>query len=455
MTFLNQIALSGVRAAQVSLNTTGQNVANVNTPGYSRLTTITHSLSGRGGMNVGAGVEVSEIRRMTGEFATQQLWRATTAQHYYGHRQDYLTALEGLMAGDGSSISVGLDQFFAAVSEASATPNSIALRQQIIAEAGNLAQRFNGLSSNIDAQVSALQEQRVAMANEINGLTANIAKLNKQIVETASVNGDTATLRDHRDALIQDLSHFASLRVDEDADGAYSVSLANGQPLVSGVSSAVLHVTPTVTGEQEVSLQFLDTYFPLRQDIFGGAFGGLHNVETTELRPMMAALHEMADQFSQRINAVLNTGFDLNGAAGASLLNYDANSRTHLLTVNALRPENLAFSSAPGETGNNEALLNLLAIKNQTITVNGSAVSLNDAYTSLLGTVASNSRQNKADLISATTVTTQAQAQRDSISAVSLDEEAVNLMAYQQAYQANMKVITTANDLFDSVLAAF
>lgn len=455
MTFLNQIALSGIRASQVALNTTGQNVANVNTPGYSRLTTVTHSLSGRGGLSVGAGVEVSEIRRMASEFSTQQLWRATTAQHYYSHRQDYLTALEGLMAGDGSSISVGLDQFFAAVSEATATPNSIALRQQVIAEAANLAQRFNGLSSNIDAQVSALKEQRVAMANEINGLTANIAKLNKQIVETESVNGDTATLRDHRDALIQDLSKFASLRVDEDADGAYSVSLANGQPLVSGSSSGKLHVAETITGEQEVSLQFIDTYFPLRQDIFGGAFGGLHDVETNELRPMMASLHEMASQLSQKVNDVFNTGFDLNGNAGASLFSYDPNSRTHLLTVNGLRPEELAFSSAAGETGNNEVLLNLLAIKNETITVNGSAVSFNDAYTSLLGTVASNSRQNKADLESSTTVTIQAQAQRDSISAVSLDEEAVNLMAYQQAYQANMKVITTANALFDSVLAAF
>jgi flagellar hook-associated protein 1 FlgK len=125
------------------------------------------------------------------------------------------------------------------------------------------------------------------------------------------------------------------------------------------------------------------------------------------------------------------------------------------LQVNNLTPEQLAFSSAAGETGNNEVLLELLYIKNQNITVNGSSVSLNDAYTGLLGKVASDSRQNQADLKSTTTVTQQAQAQRDSVSAVSLDEEAVNLMTYQQAYQANMKVIATANQLFDDMLAAF
>jgi flagellar hook-associated protein 1 FlgK len=97
----------------------------------------------------------------------------------------------------------------------------------------------------------------------------------------------------------------------------------------------------------------------------------------------------------------------------------------------------------------------LLSIKGQNINLNGSAVSLNDAYTGLLGQVASNSRQNQADLNSTTTVAQQAQGQRDSVSAVSLDEEAVNLMTYQQAYQANMKVISTANQLFDDMLAAF
>jgi flagellar hook-associated protein 1 len=100
-------------------------------------------------------------------------------------------------------------------------------------------------------------------------------------------------------------------------------------------------------------------------------------------------------------------------------------------------------------------LLDLLGLKNQTITLNGSQVTLNDAYAGLLGQVASDSRQNQADLKSATAVTQQAQAQRDSVSAVSLDEEAVNLMTYQQAYQANMKVISTANQLFDDMLAAF
>lgn len=455
MSNISQIAYSGINAAQIGLTTTGQNIANINTPGYSRLNTVTESLSGISSLNAGGGVKVTSIRRLSNEFQNQQLWRATTEQHYYNSSQQYLTALETLMSGDGASISSGLDQFFAALSEASATPGSIALRQQIISEAKNLAQRFNGLNSNIDAQLNALREQRTAMASEINGLTTNLALLNKKIIETESINGDTSALRDQRENLVNQLSQYASIRVGEIPDGSVSISLANGQPLVAGSTAGQLKVTETLSGEQEVSLSFAGTSFPLKQDSFGGAFGGLYNVEYDNLRPMKASLEEMAEQLTDMVNNTLSTGFDLNGAAGQPLFAFTSGSSTDLLSVNNLNAAELALSSTAGETGNNEVLLDLLNLKGQTITLGASSVTLNDAYAILLGQVASTSRQNQADLDTATAVTGQAQSQRDAVSAVSLDEEYVNMMTYQQAYQANMKVISTANQLFDNMLAAF
>ncbi|MBM7059121.1 flagellar hook-associated protein FlgK [Pseudomonas sp. UL073] len=455
MSILSQIGYSGVHAAQIALSTTGQNIANVNTPGFSRLNTVTTSLAGTGALSAGGGVQVTSIRRLSNEFQNQQLWRASTEQNYYSSSQQYLTALEGLMSGDGSSISVGLDRFFAAVSEASATPGSVALRQQIVSEARNLSQRFNGLNGNIQAQLDALHEQRGAMVAEINGLSANIAELNRQITETESVKGDSTALRDHRESLIAQLSQYAALRINEVPDGSVSVALANGQPLVAGPSAGQLQLAVDANGEQVLSLTFAGTSFPLKQDGFGGSLGGLYDSEYNSLRPAQGALHEMAEQFAQMVNDVLVTGFDLAGNPGQPLFTYTASSTTGMLAVNALKPEDLGFSSVAGETGNNEVLLDLLDLKGQSITVGGSQTTVNDAYAGLLGQVASTSRQNQADLKTATTVTNQAQAQRDSVSAVSLDEEAVNLMTYQQAYQANMKVISTANQMFDEMLAAF
>src|SRR5690606_8311510 len=170
------------------------------------------------------------------------------------------------------------------------------------------------------------------------------------------------------------------------------------------------------SGEQEVALSFAGSSFPLQQDNFGGAFGGLYTAEYGTLRPIQSDLHDMASSLAQMINDTLATGFDLNGNPGQPLLTYNPASTTAMLVVNDLTPEELAFSSEPGESGNNEILLDLLELKNQTITMGGSQFTLNDAYAGLLGEIASTSRQNQSDLKSSTSVTQQAQAQRDSVS---------------------------------------
>ncbi|QCT98387.1 flagellar hook-associated protein FlgK [Stutzerimonas degradans] len=455
MSILSQIGYSGVRASQIALSATGQNIANVNTPGFSRLAPELHSLGGQTASSIGGGVQVSSIRRLSNDFQNQQLWRASTEKNYYGTSQQYLTALEGLLDSEGSSVSVGLDNFYAALSEASSTPESIALRQQILSEAKQLAQRFNGLNANIDTQLGALEGQRVAMVSEINGLSSNIAELNAQILEMESSGRDTATLRDYRENLIKDLSQYAGIRVQEAADGSLGVSLVNGQPLVAGNTAGQLQVSENLAGEQELTLVFAKTSFPLIQDGLGGSLGALYDMEYGALRPAQDDLHAMADALAQAVNDTLAGGFDLNGNPGQPLFVYNPASTSGMLAIGTLSTQELALSSVAGEVGNNQTLLALLGTKTTSVTVGGDAVPLNDAYAGLVGRIASASRQNQADHAAATTVAEQAQAQRDSVSAVNLDEEAVNLMAYEQAYQANMKVISTSNELFNAVLAMF
>lgn len=455
MSVLNQIAYSGLHAAQVALTTTGQNIANVNTPGFSRLTPELHSLAGHGLGSAGGGVQVSGIRRIANEFQNQQLWRADGSLNYHSTSQQYMTALEGLMSNDGSSISAGLDNFFAALSAATSTPESIVLRQQVLAESRQLSQRFNSLNGNIQTQLEALHGQRTAMVGEINGLLGNIAELNQRIIALESTGRDTATLRDHRDVLVRDLSGFADVRIQTLQDDSYSVSLANGQPLVLGATAGQLTLSQTQSGEQVVSLEFASSAFPLNQAGLGGALGGLYDSEYSLLRPAQDDLHAMAEAFAGMVNETLADGFDLNDQPGAALFLYNPNSITSMLELADLGPEQLAFSDKQDEVGNNAVLLNLLDLRSNAIHVAGSQVSLNDAYAGLLGRIASASRQNQADLKSAQTVLDEAQAQRDRISAVNLDEEAVNLMAYMQAYQANMKVISTSNELFTSLLSMF
>lgn len=454
MSLMSQIGYSGVSAAQIALNSAAQNIANVNTPGYSRLTTQLGSVGGQGQQQVGGGVHVIGVKRMSDNFKTQQLWRATTDMHYYQAGQDYLSSLEGVMAGEGSSLGTGLNNFYAALSAASSSPGDIPLRQQILSEMKNLSQRFNGLNNNIDNQLKALHEQRSAMGNEINGLTQNLALLNQKIIQAESAGADSSALRDHRESLVGELSKYADLRVNESRDGSLTVSLANGQPIVSGKTAGQLSISLNAAGEQEVALTFAGTSFPLRQDSLGGAFGGLYSVEQNSLLPARESLKEMAQALATLVNDTLAGGYDLNGNPGQPLLAFNPNSSNGLLQINDLKPEELAFSDTAGEIGNNKVLLALIELKNTRVTVGGNSVTLNEAYSGMLGDVASASRQNQADLKSASTVVEQAQNQRDSVSAVSDSEEAQAVMEYNKALQANMKVIQTANSIFDTILAA-
>lgn len=453
MSIMSQIGYSGLTAAQIALNTSAQNIANLRTPGFSRLVTVMGSVAGTSGQQVGGGVVVTAVRRMSDDFKTQQLWRATTDMHYYQAGQDYLSSLEGVMAGEGSNISISLDNFYAALSAASDRPGDIPLRQQILAETKNLTQRFNGLNTNINNQLNALHEQRTAMGSEINGLANNLALLNQKIVEAESTGGDSASLRDHRELLVGELSKYTDVRVNEARDGSLTVSLSNGQPLVAGSTAGQLTVTTNAAGQQEVALSFAGTSFPLRQDSLGGAFGGLYDVEHNQLLPAKEQLKEMAGALATMVNDTLATGYDLAGNPGKPLLDFNPNSVTGLLQMNDVKPEELAFSGKAGEPGDNTVLLAMIELKNKKVTINGNTVTLSEAYSGMLGEVASASRQNKADFKSATAVAEQAQSQRDGVSAVSDSEEAQTIMDYKKAMEANMKVIQTANELFDNLLA--
>src|SRR5690606_15448637 len=281
-------------------------------------------------------------------------------------------------------------------------------------------------------------------------------------------------------ALVHDLAGLADVRVMEAADGSFSLSLANGQPLVAGPSAAKIKLTTLASNHQEFSLEFAGTTFPMPNDGWGGQLGGLHDAEYNSLRATQETVSEIAKGIADIFNSVmagvdgelnpvavdafgkpLTQAWDINGTAAPwpnedqALFKYDPNSISQILTINDLKPEDLAFSSNQNEPGNNDKLLLLLTMKGAPVSVGGTTNTLNDAYATLLGGVASASRQSQADTETSRSVQAQAQSQRDSISAVNLDEEGVNLMNYQQAYQANLKVITTAGVLFDSVLGMF
>lgn len=204
---LVNIALSGLNANRVALDVTAQNVANINTPGYSRQEALMASVNGakHDRLNAGNGVQVTSIRRVTDMFLVKQTWSTASISSYASGYNDSLSQLENTLKADGFDLSAGFDSLFAALHSATTKPESVSLRQQITSEAEAISRRFNTLTQTLQHQHKDLNDQRNAAVAQANSLLVNIAEVNQKITEANGVGGNPSQLLDTRDKLIGEL----------------------------------------------------------------------------------------------------------------------------------------------------------------------------------------------------------------------------------------------------------
>lgn len=455
MSMIN-IAFSGLQAAQLGMNVTSMNTANYLTPGYSRQGIIQSAIGpmGEAGISPGSGVQVDSIRRISSQYLVNQVWQTNTKSNYYSMGNQYISALEKVIGTDSTSIGTGLDDFVSALSELTQEPESQARRQQLLNQANTLATRFNSMNNFVTSQKESITTQRGAMVDQINTLSGGIADYNKKIVEMDATGGNSSTLRDARDELVKQLSSLAEVKVSDDSSG-YTVSLSNGQPLVSGKTAGQLSVGTDGNGNSTLTLKFSTSEFSLNPSA-GGQLGALYDYETGTLQQMGDAIKGMAEAVATQFNDQLAKGFDLNGQPGKPLFNFDPSNPAGMLQVNDLEPEELALSDNPDEPGNGNNLNILIELKNQKVDIPGLGnMSLSEGAAAIISTIGIASKQSKTEMDAAVSVSEQAQEQRDNLSAVNQDEEAINLGVYMQSYQANMKVIAAGNQVFSDLLNIF
>ncbi|WP_426318315.1 flagellar hook-associated protein FlgK [Pseudoduganella sp. R-43] len=463
MSIINN-ALSGSLAAQAAINTTSQNIANLQTKGYTRQGVLLSAVApsaGSGGP--GFGVEVSKLLRFSDSYKSQQLWRANSELGSRTQSQPYFTQLERVMGDEKTSLSNGVDQFFRALNAAGVDPVSTPLRQQVLTAANAMAQSFNSIYNVTRQQQVSITQQRDAMLPQLNTLSANIAALNNRITQAGSLGTNTSALVDERDRAIDSLANLVSVEVLEQPDGTRSVSLRSGQPLVVGNLAGTMSMNPSTT-PATLELKFAGTTFGLDDTKVGGQLGGIGDFEKNTLQPMQQSLLDMANQLATKVNNTMALGYKPDGlpgppitaTPGGALFAFNATGAGGILgLVPGIQAQDLAFSSngAPGDSKN---LQDLIAIKGQPITLTSvGTVLIGDADTQLVGKLGIDSGQNQSLLDTATTIRQQSEDDWAATSSVNKDEEAINLVEFQNMYQANMKVIAVANTLFDATLALF
>jgi flagellar hook-associated protein 1 FlgK len=440
-------ALSGLIAEQGAVAASTNNVANVNTPGYSRQTPVL--VAGDpvviAPLTFGTGVSLQSVKSIRDPILESQIQQQTQAQGQFSALASALDQTQVNFTSSTRDIGSSISSFFSNINQLSTNPSDLSLRQGVLTAAGNLATSFNATSNNLTQQQTNLDLSVVQTVGQINQLTQQIAQLNGQISNLQNVGENAGTFIDQRTQAIDQLSSLVDVSVIP-SDNTLTLTTANGASLVTGQKSFQLQTQTTILGLHDVYSQGAD----ITRTITSGQLGGTLQARDRQIPAIHTQLDTLAAGLANAVNGVQVGGFDLNGVKGTNLFNPPAAvaGAAASLSVAITDPALIAASSdgSPGSNGNAEALY---ALSSQAL-INGQSPT--GYYSGIVFNVGSDAANAVAEQSASGLVLQQLNDQRAAISGVSLDEEAANLVRYQNAYTASAQVMTAINDLMNATI---
>jgi flagellar hook-associated protein 1 FlgK len=315
------IGTSALNAAYTALRTAGNNIANANTPGYTRQVTVLTPQVGTflGGQYLGQGVAIDDVRRVYNDFLTQQAHLAQAQSSQAEVRYTNLAQLQNLFADSTTGIGTTIDNFFSAVQDLTQNAADPAARQGLLSAANLMAARFNDVGDRLQEMRNSTDQQLRLEIATVNRLAQQIAQLNDKIALAQGAGSSPNALLDQRDAAIRSLNESIRVSAVSQSDGAVNLFLANGQPLVVGnsASTVAMGLDPIDPQEVQVGIQTGTTLIPLEAgEIGGGKIAGLLQFRSGDLPKVENELGRLAVTLAEQFNIQHRLGQDRNGSAG-------------------------------------------------------------------------------------------------------------------------------------------
>ncbi len=324
---LLSIGISGLQAAQAGLVTTGHNISNAATPGYSRQSVVqaTNIALYSGAGYYGQGTTIETVKRTYGQFLTNQVLSADTRYQELQTYAEQIGQVDNLLGDQTAGLSPALQDFFSGVQSVAAAPSSVPARQAMLSQAEALAGRFQALHGRLDEMRMQSSVEIGASIEEVNNLAVQIGQLNEQIVYAGNLGNNTPPndLLDARDLLITQLNQQIRVTQLPNQDGSVSVFIGNGQPLVVGAQIGRLTAGPA---NEDVSKLAIGIVLPgggaqelPDAAISGGKLSGLLTFRTQGVDLAQNALGRIAASLTETFNAQNRLGQDLNGNLGGDI----------------------------------------------------------------------------------------------------------------------------------------
>ena len=493
------LGLSGLQAQQAALNVVGHNIANVNTPGYTRqradLSAGQSQVEGQ--IYFGTGVTLSSVQGIRDRFLDLQIYRETAKQTGADERYAAVNAIASSLGDTGSTgIAAQVQAFFQGFQDLSTNPESAALRTNLLGKAQAMVTGLQTKYRLLDDQRANADQAIGALVGEVNTLTGQIAQLNQRISTEVSPGADNDA-RDQRKTLTDKLAGLVGINVVESTRGEYQITLDSGNAVLVTGSSAFDLVAKRLghDGYLQLTADMASTVVDVTSAIKEGTLGAKLDLRDNILVGFQAQLDQLAAGLAGSVNLAQRTGVAQNGLAGqdffqnATELNIDITGQptsdglpnsistatalmsgsgwsdrykgmVNLLAVNAAlvkNPSLIAAGVAGGGTGDNSNALAMAALQDNPMAVNrgNTPTGFTSAVAALITDLGSQSQTYKAQSTAQQKLVSALQSQRDSISGVNLDEEASNMMTLQRGYQASARFISVINQLTDQLVNQF
>jgi flagellar hook-associated protein 1 FlgK len=437
-------AIQALVADTGALQVTSNNIANANTPGYSRQLAVLQEAAptNDGNLSVGNGVVLEGYQSVRDELVSNQIQQETQSQSSANAQLSTLQQIQPTFTTSTEDIGTQMSALFASLSSLSTNPTSSAERQGVLTAGSNLATAFNTASSVLTTQQSALDIPVTQDVSQINQLTQQIAALNPKIAELTAAGQDGGSVQDQQTQLVLQLSALTNVSTTQTADGE-TLTTGNGTPLVVGSQSYALQSTTGSDGFQHVLDQ---NGADITASLTSGSLGGTIQMRDKTIPALLGQLDTLANQFGTAFNAAQAKGFDQNGIAGANFFTIPATvaGSAGAISMAITVPTKIAASS-DGSAGSNGNLTNLSAVQTNALPAGNTPA---DAYATLVYQVGSLTSNATAESTATTASLLQLNDQLSSVSGVSIDQEAGNLINFQTAYQAAARVVSTIQAMF-------
>jgi flagellar hook-associated protein 1 len=442
-------ALTSLYAQRRALDVTGQNIANVNTEGYTRQRANMESQSGAVSAaryartdGVGSGVAVSDVQRLRDEYLENRGRAEHGTSAYLSTQTTAYSSLEDVFAEPSdTAMQAQLGQMWDAWSDVANNPKDTAARAALLQQSATVADGLNTAYGSLAGQWADSRIELSAYATDVNATAATVAQLNDGIVKGNAAGASVNELMDKRDVAVMHLAELTGATASTRANGAMDVFVGNST-LVSEFTARQIGVTGATRLDDQKTDGLKLTWSDTGTDVgAGGTMGAIVDTITKVIPGISDDLDVVAKNLADTVNAAHRGGFSIDGTTN---LDFFSGTTAGTITVAIADPDKVAFSATAGTLDH--------SVAGGLADVGARADAPDADYQSMIGKlgVSAQTASRRSDI--QTNVTEQVDSARASESGVNLDEEMTNLLTYQRGYEAASRVLTTVDSMLDQLI---